>query len=135
VLLNRAIANGDFVDESDSAAVKQQKTDYKRQKEYLDNYQYDFETYGIGYGLNEIQVRIDDLRNKSTTLWSRGYNIDPDNVPEDEEDPEQFDDDYHRQKYELYEKYQTALAQAEVVLAERQQESTTARNELKQIAD
>jgi len=84
---------------------------------------YDFVTYGDSYGLNELKVRIDDLKNKMQSLWAKGYSVDPDDEetwpPEDEN---QYDDDYHRRKYELYEKYEQALEEAESVLAQRQQE-------------
>lgn len=136
ILLNRKIANGGFVDDSDSVETRQNKTDYKRQKEYLDNYQYDFETFGISYGLNELKVRIDDLQNKITTLWSRGYSVDvEDDEEQGEEETQKYDDEYHRKKYELYEKYKSSLEQAKAVLDERQEESITARGELKSISN
>jgi len=65
----------------------------------LDNYQYDFETYGISYGLNELKVCIEDLQNKITTLWAKGYTVDPDeSTDEDEEYDEEQDDESEEEK-------------------------------------
>jgi len=107
---------------------------------------YNFKTYGDSYGLNEIDVRITDLKNKIQSLWAKGYTIDPDSGKDSEdpnnqdEDPtndtstttqddseegsdeesggtNQYDDDFHRRKYELYQKYDKALKEAEEVKA------------------
>lgn len=152
VLLNRYIADGKYVDETDDREEREKKTSYKQQKEYLENYMYDFKTYGDSYGLNELKVRRDDLNNKIQSLRAKGYTINP--SPEDDEtdtenpiDSEEtdqdeiidnineYDDDYHRRKYELYLKYKKSLEQLKVVLAQRQQEYDDAKQELQDIAD
>lgn len=164
VLLNRQIQNGKFVEKTDDQVEREKKTSYKRQKEYLENYMYNFKTYGDSYGLNEIDVRITDLKNKIQSLWAKGYTIDPDSGKDSEdpnnqdEDPtndtstttqddseegsdeesggtNQYDDDFHRRKYELYQKYDKALKEAEEVKAQREQEKADKLQELKSLSE
>lgn len=118
-LFNRYVAEGKYVNPGDSSAIAKDKTYYKKQKEYLDNYQYDFETYGDAYGVAELINMRDDLKNRYETLYSKGYGDDPDADAAPGAEPE---DPYRTEQYNLYVKYKTAYAQCVEVLEQRQGE-------------
>lgn len=125
---NRKIANGDYVDDDiDSPEIAKKKTDYKKQKDYLDNYIYDFDTYGDAYGVAELKNRLDDLQNKIDTLYSKGYAVEP-TQEEREADP------YRASQYDLYIKYKTAYDECKTVLENRQRQYDDASDELTNIS-
>jgi len=92
---------------------KLKRTNVKNQKEYLDNYRYDFDRYGDSYGVAELQNQVKVLKNNISTLEETGY---------DESDGTVYDVTTN----EKYIKYTTALASCERALAERQAEYDTA---------
>lgn len=116
-LFNLRVIDGYYVDPEMSDTEKMKRINVKNQKKYLDNYQYDFERYGDAYGLAELRNQIKVLKNAISTLESTGKN---------ESDGTTFDEE----TYTKYEKYTTALAQCEVVLAERQAEYDAALAEI-----
>ena len=133
-IFNRRIANGYYISGNDNQETKKQKTDYKKQLEYLDDLKYDYETFGSSYGVAELQTRSTLLFNQWQTLWNQGYNEPPDG-----------EDAYHQNQYELYQKYHTAYDQCISALDERQKEYDDAvkayeytqkkMNDLKEAAD
>ena len=133
-IFNRRIANGYYISGNDNQETKKQKTDYKKQLEYLDDLKYDYETFGSSYGVAELQTRSTLLYNQWQTLWNQGYNEPPDG-----------EDAYHQNQYELYQKYHTAYDQCISALDERQKEYDDAvkayeytqkkMNDLKEAAD
>ena len=129
-IFNRKLTNGGFIDDGDDPATIKAKNYYKHQREYLDDYIYDFDTYGDAYGVAELQNRLDDLENKYTTLWSKGYGQ-PSEVDEDDNPT----DPYHEKQYQLYLKYKNAYDECKQVLEERTAEYDDARDTLQGIAD
>ena len=129
-IFNRKIINGGFIDDGDSSATIQAKNYYKHQKQYLDDYLYDFDTYGDAYGVAELQNRLDDLENKYTTLWTRGYG-----QPSETDDENNPTDPNHEEQYQLYLKYKNAYDKCKQVLQERTDEYNDAKDDLQGIAD
>lgn len=80
-------------------------------RDFLDGYIYDFDTYGQSYGLAELKVQMQKLNNSIRTLKEKHYN----KTPEDE-------DSYAMEQYQMYLKYTQAYSEAETACAERQQE-------------
>lgn len=133
-IFNRRVANGYYISSRDSQEIKKEKTDYKKQLEYLDDLKYDYETYGSSYGVAELEARLALLTNQWQTLWNQGYN-----------EPPKTDDPYHQNQYELYLKYYESYEQCSATLKERREEYDKAvkayehteerMNELKKEAD
>ena len=121
-IFNRMLLDGSFIDVGDDADTIKAKTNYKKQKEYLDDYLFDFDVYGDVYGVAELQNHLQDLENRYTTLWNKGYGID------NEEDP------YHHSQYELYLKYKDSYDKCKAVLDVRQQEYDDASDILNNIS-
>lgn len=92
------------------------------QREFLDGYKYDFNTYGGSYGLAELSNQLTTLNNAITTLKKRGY-----------DHPGEEGDEYAAQQYALYQKYTTAYGQCETVYATRKGEYDAAQATLDQI--
>ena len=78
---------------------------------YYDGYMYDFDRYGDSYGVGELKSMITTLTNSVTTLEKRGFNV-----------PGEQGDAYAQKQYELYLKYNEALAECNDVYAVRLQE-------------
>ena len=121
-IFNRMLLDGSFIDVGDDADTIKAKTNYKKQKEYLDDYLFDFDVYGDVYGVAELQNHLQDLENRYTTLWNKGYGVD------NEEDP------YHHSQYELYLKYKDSYDKCKAVLDVRQQEYDDASDILNNIS-
>lgn len=109
-IFNRMLLDGSLIDDGDDADTIKAKTNYKKQKEYLEDYLFDFDIYGDVYGVAELQNHLQYLENRYTTLWNKGYGIDDE------------DDTYHHTQYELYLKYRDSYDKCKTVLDQRQQE-------------
>ena len=121
-LLNRWIIDGHYTDENLSDAENLKRTNVKNQKEFFDNYQFDFEHYGYLYGLEELKNIEQSYYGVVSSLESTGYN-ESDGTTYDEETKAKYD------------KYKTALEQCQAVIAVRQQEYDDAQAALDEIVD
>lgn len=108
-LFNLRVIDGYYTSDEMSDTDKLKRTNVKNQKDYLDDYQYDFATYGDAYGVAELENQATILRNKLTTLDSTGYNESDGTI-------------YDTNTYAKYTKYTNALASCVEALAVRQQE-------------
>lgn len=108
-LFNLRVIDGYYVNSDMSDTEKMKRINVKNQKKYLDDYQYNFDRYGDSYGVAELENQVKILKNNISALDSTGYS-ESDGMP------------YDVETYAKYEKYTTALAQAERVLEERQAE-------------
>lgn len=119
-LLNRRIIDGYYVQDGMTDEEKAKRTNVKNQKEFLDNYQFDFEHFGYLYGLEELKNYEQTYYGVVSALESTGYN---------ESDGTTYDEE----TYAKYQKYSTALAQVQAEIAVRQQEYDDATAALDQI--
>lgn len=90
--------------------------------DFKDDYLYDFGTYGDSYGLTELKIRSEELKNSMDTLAEKGYDV---------EGAE--GDEYHAKQYALYLKYKAAYESCNEVLAQRQAEYDEAISKLNNI--
>ena len=91
-------------------------------RQYLDNWEFNFDRYGKSYGVDELRSRITTLNNQIDTLKKKGYDEEGD-----------IGDAYAENQHEMYLKYVDSLAQAERAYAERKQEYDDAYAELTRI--
>jgi hypothetical protein len=105
-ILNKWIIEGHYTTEEMSDAEKLKRINVKNQKEYLDNYAYDFNKYGYMYGVGELTTQLKTLYNNISTLQSTG--IDPNTG-------EIID----QLVYNKYTKYMNAYNSCKIALAER----------------
>lgn len=97
---------------------------YDDEREYLDGYKYDFDTYGDSYGVAELQHQMTMLTNSIDTLGRRGY-----------DHPGATGDEYAAEQYALYQKYVAARASCQRALAAREEEHEQAQDALNDIVD
>ena len=90
--------------------------------DFKDDYLYDFGTYGDSYGLTELKIRSEELKNNMDTLAEKGYDV---------EGAE--GDEYHAKQHALYLKYKAAYESCNKVLAKRQAEYDEAISKLNNI--
>ena len=103
--------NGDYIPSQDvSYNYRASATSYANQREFLDNYQYDFKTYGDMYGVEELETQLSDLKNRCELLDKAGYSVAPDNP---------LADPHHTAMNGLYVKLQDAVDDCRDVLEER----------------
>ena len=108
-LLNRRIIDGYYTNDEMSDVEKRKRTNVKNQKEFLDNYKFDFAHYGYLYGLNELKNFEQSYYGTLSALEANGYN-DSDGSVYDEETKAKYD------------KYKQALEEVQAEIAVRQQE-------------
>ena len=95
-LLNRRIIDGYYVKKAEEAGEeltdpeKRKRTNVKNQKEFLDNYKFDFVHYGYLYGLEELKNFEKSYFGTLSALESNGYN-DSDGSTYDEETRKKYD--------------------------------------------
>lgn len=121
-LFNLRVIDGYYVEQDMSQLDKLKRTNVKNQKEYLDDYRYNFERYGDSYGVAELENQVKILKNNISTLEETGY---------DESDGTVYDVTTN----EKYIKYTNALAECEQVLDERKAEYETALEAVKQAVE
>lgn len=80
-------------------------------KDFNDDYKYKFDTYGDSYGVKELEICRDTIKNNIEALEKNGYGV-----------PSETGDEYHKAQYELYLKYKDALTSCLKVLEERKSE-------------
>lgn len=97
---------------------------YDDEREYLDGYKYDFDTYGDSYGVAELQHQMTMLTNSIDTLGRRGY-----------DHPGATGDEYAAEQYALYQKYVAARASCQRALTAREEEHEQAQDALNDIVD
>lgn len=86
-------------------------TDKNLYKDFNDDYKYRFDTYGDSYGVKELEIYRDTIKNNVDALEKNGYGV-----------PSETGDEYHKTQYELYLKYKDALDSCLGALGERQSE-------------
>lgn len=121
-LLNRWIIDGHYVEDGMTDAEKMKRVNVKNQKEFLDNYRFDFEHYGYLYGLEELENFDKSYYGTLSTLENTG---------QDESDGTVYDEETHAK----YQKYKDAYDQLQVVLTQRRQEVEDAEAVLDGIVD
>lgn len=121
-ILNRWIVDGHFAEEWMTDAEKAKRNNVKNQKEFLDNYQFDFVHYGYLYGLEELKNFDKSYFGVLSTLEDTGYNESDGTV-------------YDEETYAKYTKYKTAHDQVLAELAVRQQEVDDAQETLDGIVE
>lgn len=87
--------------------------------DFDDSYEYDFDTYGDSYGVQELTIQRDTLKDNLDLLAEKGYDKEGESG-----------DEYHAQQYELYQKYLKAYNSCVKVLEQRQAEYDTANAKL-----
>ena len=122
-LLNRWIIDGHYVKDGMTDLEKQKRTNVKNQKEFLDNYKFDFKNYGYLYGLDELQNYEKSYYGTLSALDSNGYGEKSDGTP------------YEDETSKKYEKYKKALTEVQAEIKVRQQEVDTAEAALDAIKD
>ena len=122
-LLNRRIIDGYYVEDGMTDLEKQKRTNVKNQKEFLDNYKFDFKNYGYLYGLDELQNYEKSYYGTLSALDSNGYGEKSDGTP------------YEDETSKKYEKYKKALAEVQAEIKVRQQEVDDAEATLDAIKD
>lgn len=90
--------------------------------DFDDSYEYDFDTYGDSYGVQELTIQRDTLKNNLDLLAEKGYDKEGESG-----------DEYHAQQYELHQKYLKAYNSCVKVLEQRQAEYDTANAKLTDI--
>ena len=121
-LLNRRIIDGYYAQDGMTDEEKRKRTNVKNQKEFLDNYKFDFEHYGYLYGLNELKNFEQSYYGTLSALEANGYN-DSDGSVYDEETKAKYD------------KYKQALKEVQDEIAVRQQEVDDAEATLDDIVE
>lgn len=121
-LFNRRVVDGYYTDESLSQAENQKRTNVKNQKDFLDNYMFDFEHYGYLYGLDELQNFEKEYYGTLSALDDTGYNASDGSV-------------YDRETYDKYLKYKNAYESVQAELSVRQQEVDDAEDALDAIVE
>ena len=121
-LLNRRIIDGYYTNDEMSDVEKRKRTNVKNQKEFLDNYKFDFAHYGYLYGLNELKNFEQSYYGTLSALEANGYN-DSDGSVYDEETKAKYD------------KYKQALEEVQAEIAIRQQEVDDAEATLDDIVE
>ena len=121
-LLNRRIIDGYYTNDEMSDVEKRKRTNVKNQKEFLDNYKFDFAHYGYLYGLNELKNFEQSYYGTLSALEANGYN-DSDGSVYDEETKAKYD------------KYKQALEEVQAEIAVRQQEVDDAEATLDDIVE
>lgn len=121
-LLNRRIIDGYYTNDEMSDVEKRKRTNVKNQKEFLDNYKFDFVHYGYLYGLDELKNFEQSYYGTLSALEANGYN-DSDGSVYDEETKAKYD------------KYKQALEEVQAEIAVRQQEVDDAEAALDDIVE
>lgn len=119
-LLNLWIISGHFTDDGLEDVDNMKRMNVKNQKEFFDDYKFDFETYGYLYGLEELQNFEKTYQGSLSALDDTGY---------DESDGSIRD----QETYAQYEKYKNAYDSVVAELEIRQQEVDDAQNILDNI--
>ena len=122
-LLNRRIINGYYTNDEMSDVEKRKRTNVKNQKEFLDEYKFNFKDYGYLYGLNELKNFEQSYYGTLSALKSNGY------------DNESSETEYEKETKKKYEKYSKALEEVEAEIAVRQQEVDDAEAALDDIVE
>ena len=89
--------------------------------EFDEDYMYNFDRYGICYGVQELKIQLKNLENK--VALEKQY------VGKQDQS-----DEYHKKHLDLYYKYLDAYESCAAALEERQQEYDDAMDEVKQVA-
>lgn len=92
-------------------------------KDFNDDYKYKFDLYGDSYGVKELEIYRDTIKNNMDALEKNGYGV-----------PSETGDEYHKAQYELYLKYKDALDSCLRALDERQAEYDLETEKLNTIA-
>lgn len=121
-LLNRRIIDGYYAQDGMTDEEKRKRTNVKNQKEFLDNYKFDFEHYGYLYGLNELKNFEQSYYGTLSALETNGYN-DSEGSTYDEETKAKYD------------KYKQALEEVQAEIVVRQQEVDTTEATLNSIVE
>ena len=127
-LLNRRIINGYYVKKAEEAGEeltdleKMKRNNVKNQKEFLDNYKFDFVHYGYLYGLEELKNFEKSYYGTLSALETNGYN-DSDGSTYDEETKKKYD------------KYKKALEEVQAEIEVRQQQYDDAQAVLDDIVE
>lgn len=127
-LLNRRIIDGYYVKKAEEAGEeltdpeKRKRTNVKNQKEFLDNYKFDFVHYGYLYGLEELKNFEKSYYGTLSALETNGYN-DSDGSTYDEETKKKYD------------KYKKALEEVQAEIEVRQQQYDDAQAVLDDIVE
>ena len=122
-LLNRWIIDGHFTQDGMSEEEKRKRTNVKNQKEFLDEYKFNFKDYGYLYGLNELKNFEQSYYGTLSALESNGYDKPSDGTP------------YKDETSKKYEKYSKALEEVQAEIAVRQQEVDDAEAALDDIVE
>lgn len=80
-------------------------------RDYLDNWKFDLDTYGLSYGVAELASVIQTFKNQIDTMEKRGQNV-----------PGEQGDQYAQNNYQMYLKYVGGLESAQRAYNERLQE-------------
>ena len=94
------------------------------EREYLDGYRYDFNTYGKSYGVAELQTQLTTIGNSVKSLARRGY-----------DKPGEQGDEYWAEQYALWQKYSQAYSECEAALEERTAEYNAVMDEITSISN
>lgn len=127
-LLNRRIIDGYYVKKAEEAGEeltdleKMKRNNVKNQKEFLDNYKFDFVHYGYLYGLEELKNFEKSYYGTLSALETNGYN-DSDGSTYDEETKKKYD------------KYKQALEEVQAEIEVRQQQYDDAQAVLDDIVE
>lgn len=92
-------------------------------KDFNDDYKYKFDLYGDSYGVKELEIYRDTIKNNMDALEKNGYGV-----------PSETGDEYHKAQYELYLKYKDTLDSCLRALDERQAEYDLETEKLNTIA-
>ena len=119
-LVNKWIITGHYTSEEMSDVEKMKRVNVQNQLEYLDDYQYDFDTYSYMYGVAELKAQQQSLYGILSTLESTGYDTSSGDI-------------YDEKAYQKYIKYRDAYESCTAALEERQTEYDDAQRELNSI--
>lgn len=120
-LLNRRIIDGYYVKKAEEAGEeltdleKMKRNNVKNQKEFLDDYKFDFVHYGYLYGLEELKNYEKSYYGTLSALDSNGYG--------EKSDGTSYEDETSKK----YEKYKKALAEVQAEIVKRQEEYDNAK--------
>lgn len=95
----------------DIALYNRQVSSASDTREYLDDWRFDLDTYGLSYGVKELASEIQTFKNQIDTMEKRGQNV-----------PGEQGDQYAQNNYEMYLKYVGGLESAQRAYEERLQE-------------
>ena len=121
---NYILINDQIIPNIDIAIYNRGVDAERDEREYLDGYRYDFNTYGKSYGVAELQTQLTTIGNSVKSLARRGY-----------DKPGEQGDEYWAEQYALWQKYSQAYSECEAALEERTAEYNAVMDEITSISN